>query len=286
MGDRLCIEAPSTVTGLGPGLGTLGLVLEIVDVFRVELDPESATVEGDDTLCTAYRAWPAERLPGARFTVERRIPPGKGLGEEVALTVAGLAAGAWATKAMDAREQIVRIASDLSGDAAGSAACVLGGLTAAYRDGEMIRAQHVANHLALDIVLFLPDSTEAASTLPDTIPSSAALADLGRLAYMTSAIIWGRWEQIGPSMENSLLGPAAPTERVITAAREAGAFGASLVDRGPSIIALVPRGEAGQIAGAMQDAAATSGWTGQTVTTTMREAGVVVKQEKEAEASV
>jgi homoserine kinase len=315
---RLRIEAPATSANLGPGFDTLGLALDIVDVVNVELDPDGGDVllceenaeqaldSRDNLLCRAYSRWASGReinLPGARFTVERRIPISKGLGSSAANIVAGLAAAAWAerdvkgeakaapgaaaTRAKAAEERILRLAAILEGHADNTSAAVLGGMTAAFLEGETVRVLHVANHLALGVALYIPDAPlltrDARAALPEKVSMEDAIFNLGRLAYLTTALIWGRWDQIGPAMEDRLHQPCrarlipALTE-VIKAAREAGAYGAALSGGGPSVIALGPMESAEAVAAAMEARAHQLDWAGKSVVSQVRDIGVQVKE--------
>lgn len=278
---RLCIEVPATAAGLGPGTGTLGLALNVVDVVRVELDAESPEIAGEDALCDAYRRFPNDSLPGARFEVERRILAGKGLGDGTAPAVAGLAAAAHASETKEAREIILRTAANIGGDVARTAAAVMGGLTAAFRDGDEVRALHVANHLAFDIALFMPDSPEDSAPPGGTMPIEEAIDDLGRLAYLTTALIWGRWDQISIAMRGSAAGSPPRVGAVIEAATDAGAYGAFV--SGPSVVAFAPLHQGERIAEVMSRRAEQIAWAGQTLVTGMREAGVTFEEEKEGD---
>lgn len=313
----LCIEAPATAADLGPGLDSLGLALEIADIVRVRFleAPGEATLEDvsgpyaenldshKNLLCRAYARW-AEgtdtRLPRARFRLEMNIPPARGLGSSAAAVAAGLAAAAHATEHKEGRGRLLDLGASLEGSAGAVAAALLGGMTAAFLDGSQVRALHVANHFTLGVGLFVPDEPRAASAAvkvrPDRVATTRAVASIGRAAYLTTALIWGRWEQIGPAMGEGLYRTAVPDassppkagsyrtmkpvmEEVMRTAVEAGAYGVAQAGTGPSLIALGPRGTAQDFADAMADAAARLGWNGTALVTGVREQGVAVKEE-------
>lgn len=302
---ELRIEVPATSANLGPGFDTLGLALDLVDTFRIHIDDGSDDVVlheigGDDThpldprdnlICRAYTAFARDahvRLPGVRFSVESRIPMGKGLGSSAAAIVAGLSAAAHLSGEKDTLERQLNLAVMMEGHADNAVAALIGGLTVGFIDGKTVRAIHVANHLSLGIAVFVPvdalPTREARSVLPDKIPRSDAIFNLGRLAYLTSALIWGRWELIGPAMEDRLHQPhrlslIPALDDVIVAAREAGAYGAALSGGGPSVIALGPVDRVRCIATAMEEVANTRGWKGRSIVTRVRQFGAQVKEE-------
>ena len=302
---RARIEVPATSANLGPGFDSLGLALDITDTVRVEIDPGGrdvmlADTSGDDLeslnphdnlLCRAYRAWAEDtgsNLPGARFAVESRIPIARGLGSSAAAIVAGLAAAAFAAGEKSPRERMLRLACCLEGHPDNAAAAVMGGMTVGFMDGPSAHALHVANHLTLGIALFIPRepllTSDARGMLPSRVSLSNAVFNLGRVAYLVTALQWGRWDRIGPAMEDRLHQPARirvlpALPDVIGAARAAGAYGAALSGGGPAVIALGPSGRAEEFAAAMERCATDRGWEGEAILTTVRERGVTLHEE-------
>lgn len=301
---RLRIEVPATSANLGPGFDTLGLALDIVDTVEVELDPAGnevtlCRVEGADLqldphqnlLCRAYRRWgeaSGVRLPGARFALQSAIPVGRGFGSSAASIVAGLAAGAHASETKDAAERILQLAVEMEGHPDNVAATVLGGLTVAFCDGDRVHAITVANHLSIGIALFVPEqplrTSEARAALPREVPLADAVFDLGRLAYLVTALIWGRWDQIGPAMQDRLHQPYRASlipglEEVIAAAVQHGAYGATLSGGGPAVIALGPADTVTEWAQAMEARARDCDWRGRSLITSVRATGVQVREE-------
>lgn len=299
---RVRIEVPATSANLGPGFDCLGVALDLCDTVLVELDPEHPGVElagvsGTDTLlhrrenllCRAYTAWQEDTgtsLPGARFTLESRIPMGRGLGSSAAGIVAGLAAAAFAAEDRAAEDRILRLAAHIEGHPDNVTPAVLGGMTVAFcQDGE-VRATHVANHLALGVALYVPDEPLATSdtraALPTSIPMSDAVFNLGRLAYLVTALQWGRWEEIGCAMRDRLHQPyrsklIPALDDVIAAALDGGAYGAALSGAGPSVIALGPLDRSNGFGAAMRERAHERSWPGRSIQTTIRRWGVVVR---------
>lgn len=294
------IEVPATSANLGPGFDSLGLALDIVDTVTAEYDaaggetvlhaPDAPDIDPrDNLLCRAYSAWGTDtgkELPAARFTLERRIPVARGFGSSAAAIVAGLAAARHAAGVKDDLERELRLAAAIEGHADNTTAALLGGLTVALRDGEGVRALHVANHFSFGVALFVPQAplrtAEARAALPATVPHGDAAFNLGRVAYLVTALLWGRWEEIGVAMDDRLHQPyraglIPALSAVLDAAREAGAYGAALSGGGPSVIALCPRESTGAIAGAMEARAGEEGWPGEAIVTAVRHLGVTVK---------
>ena len=241
-------------------------------------------------LCRAYRLWwedAGHTPPGVRFEVDRRIPLGKGLGSSAAACVAGLAAAAFAAEDKAPADRIVRLATQLEGHPDNVAPATLGGVVAVIQDGDAVRATPIASHLSLGVALFVPeaglDTQKARDILPATVPLTDAVFNVGRAAYLTAALIWGRWELIGPAMEDRLHQPyrarlIPALEAVIATALSAGAFGAALSGGGPSVIALGPAERAGEFAAAMEACALGKNWPGKAMVTRVRHRGVEVRK--------
>jgi homoserine kinase len=298
------ITVPASSANLGPGFDCLGMALNIVDEVTVDLDPGrgETCLEGsdhfgldrrDNLICRAYGAYALDagvELPAATFHLESHIPVGKGFGSSAASIVAGLVAAATAAgsqlDAAEVRDRLLRLAATLEGHADNTTAALLGGVTLALREGDGVRALTVVNHLTIGVVLFVPNDTlqtsDARRSLPAQVPHADAAFNASRTAYLVTALLWGRWEELGFGMEDRLhqhyrepLIPALPA--VIGAARESGAYGAALSGGGPSVIALCPPERAVEVAGGMAQRARTEGWSGETIETTVRHLGVQVK---------
>lgn len=300
---RFQITVPATSANLGPGFDSLGLALDLAMHLDAEvlpstdavtlINPAEAVDPHDNLVVHAYREWGRREgveLPGARLSLTSEIPVARGLGSSAACILAGLSAAASAMETKDARRRVLNYATDMEGHPDNVAAALMGGLTVAFRQEGEAKALHVANHLAMGIAFFLPDDTllteEARALIPRRVPLDDAIYDLGRLGYLITALLWGRWDLIGPAMDDRLhqpyraeVIPALPA--VIEGAREAGAYGAALSGGGPAVIALCPRGEEEGIAEAMRRMAAERDWTGNALVTRVREMGLTVREQKE-----
>jgi homoserine kinase len=301
---RLQIEVPATSANLGPGFDALGLAIDLCNRIDATLGAEGDEVElaevtgdssqpldpRDNLLCAAYRRWGQESgkaLPGARFSVDTQIPIGRGLGASAAAIVAGLSAAAFAESGKLPRGQILRLASVMEGHSDNAVAAVLGGMTVAFMDGEEVPALNVVNHASLGIALFIPAAplltADARACLPTEVAVGDAVANIGRTAYLTTAMIWGRWELFAPAMRDRLHQPyrarlLPALEDVIAAAEAAGAYGASLSGGGPSVIAFCPREQTAAVTAAMGRCAAERDWPGRGLATRIRHLGVQVKR--------
>lgn len=304
---RLRIEIPATSANLGPGFDALGLALDLTDIVTAEFDPavrgavlhkvtspDALELDAENNLlCEAYRRWGAasgKELPAVRFTLESRVPSARGLGSSAASIVGGMAAAAYAQEEQHPHARLLNLASAMEGHPDNAVAAILGGMTVAFREGQEVRALHVANHLEMGVALFVPAdglrTKEARACLPPEVPMPDAVYNLGRAAYLTTAVLWGRWECLGDAMRDHLHQPyrarfIPALDPVIAAAREAGAYGAALSGAGPTVIALTPPSAAETVGRAMETCAAGRVWEGRSVITRIREGGYQITEVKE-----
>ncbi|GAC1645661.1 MAG: homoserine kinase [Chloroflexota bacterium] len=299
---RARIDVPATSANLGPGFDCLGVAMDLCDTIHVDLDALETDVvlaglsvddvaidERENLLCQAYRSWQEDTgvaLPGARFTVEKRIPMGRGLGSSAAAIVGGLAAAAFAAGDKNPTHRILKLATRIEGHPDNVTPATMGGVTVSFCDEGEVHAIHVANHLAIGVAIFVPEQSLATATtraaLPTTIPMSSAVFNLGRLAYLVTALQWGRWDQIGPAMQDRLHQPhrarlIPALNEVIGAALEGGAYGAALSGAGPAVVALAPMSQAEQVAHSMETRARKHAWPGKSITTSVRRWGAVAR---------
>lgn len=296
---RLRIEIPATTANLGPGFDALGMALDFTEVVEVVIGGDEVVLEGcppgldphDNLFCAGYRAWEARRgrhLRGARFSPQNRIPMARGLGSSAACVLAGVAAAAWVGDDSGAEGEILELASTLEGHADNAVAAVLGGITVACCHGERVHALRVCNAPPLEVVLYVPDAElltdEARAALPERVPLQDAVFNVGRAAYLVTALAAGRWEALGEAMEDRLHQPyrlrhIPALNEVIGAAREAGALGAALSGGGPSVLAFVPEGRSAPVARAMEEAAQRHGEAGRSMVTRVRDEGLRVRED-------
>ena len=251
---------------------------------------EAEVDRSDHFACQGYRAYAADTgtdLPGASFNREGRIPVGKGFGSSAAAIVAGLAAAAHAAGEKDPRERIVRLAATLEGHPDNSTAAILGGVTVAFCHNELVHALNVVNHVSLGVALFVPDeplrTAEARRMLPAEISVRDAVFNLSRSTYLATALAWGRWDFIAPAMHDRLHQPyrmqvIPGLDSVLSAALEAGAYGAALSGGGPAVLALGPQELMHEIAARMEEVAHQQDWLGHSMETQVRSRGVQVTE--------
>lgn len=282
MGRRASVLVPATTANLGAGFDSLGLALDLYNRFEFELgsDGFSVTGEGESELAASrgrlvYRAWNAAYAYAGRAAcpvklhIKSQIPVGRGLGSSATAVIAGLYAANYLGDLRLETSQLLSLATRIEGHPDNVAPALMGGLVLiASQDSE-----DELDYLVLDapreliIVLAVPDfelsTAKARSVLPDFVPHSHAVFNVGKVALFTAAWIKREWALLGKAMDDRLHQPfRAPLvpglEEVLSTAREAGALGAALSGAGPSVVALAIKNP-DDIAKAMKSAFATHG---------------------------
>jgi homoserine kinase len=215
----------------------------------LEVDP------GDDLVVVAFQAELARRGVAAvsgRLTIDSEIPVGRGLGTSAAAAVAGLLLGAAVSgEESPDRTALLSEATRLEGHGDNAAPALLGGLVAVVRREEHeVRALRFPLSADIGFAFAAPEArvatAEARRVLPSQYEKSTTFAALGRLAALLHGLAEGDPEALTMGMQDDLhvpyrlaLTPAAAA--VFDAAREAGAWAATLSGSGSGVIAACPR---------------------------------------------
>ena len=257
---KVTVTVPAACTGLGPGLESFSLALGLRETLEFSVRPDSQLAlyvhgEGDRPPTLRHPALRAaiavfqsqESAPaGLSVSVQSRIPPNCGLGDNAALTVGGLLG---ANNLLDTplkRDDLINMACKLTGLASAPIAALLGGLvvTSDSKDHERFyRRVNIATD-ALKAVIVLPDLAAYADPFPTL--ASVSLAELagaaGRAALMMEAFRAGDWALLTRTLPDPLVEPRrraliTGADDAIAAAQEAGALCTVVCGGGPALIA-------------------------------------------------
>jgi homoserine kinase len=264
---RACaVRVPCSTSNLGAGFDCLGLAFD--RYIDAGFEPGGGTLEvqrrgtlrhlpgavADDVFVQAFVAELARRgaapdIHGALF-ISSAIPVGRGLGSSGAAVVAGIALAAEACGATLDRDAALASAVVLEGHPDNAAPALFGGLVAvAYTEHSTPRAMRLPLSSELGFVFAAPDleiSTQRArAALPQQVPHSAAVRNLGRLAALLYGLAHADRAAIATGFNDELhvpyrmpLIPNGAT--AVNAAVEAGAWAATISGSGSGIVAVGP----------------------------------------------
>jgi homoserine kinase len=278
----LRVRVPASSANLGPGFDALGLALALYDdvVVRVTDEPgltvdvagvnaESVPRNARNLVVRSMRAT-FRVLGGAPEGLEvvcaNRIPHGRGLGSSAAAIVAGVLAARGVVVGGSERlddDAVIALATSIEGHPDNVAACVRGGLTVAWTQGESVAAVGVPVSPEIVPVALVPGSSSstraARKLLPDSVPHADAARNAGRAALLVEALR-SRPDLLMVATEDALHQPYRATAMPRTAAlmeklRGAG-IPAVVSGAGPTVLALTTSETREQAAGF-----AKRGWT-------------------------
>jgi len=203
------VRTPATSANLGPGFDALGLALDLYDDVVAAVTDEGLSIdvagEGEDLPRTekhlvvkAMRAT-FDRLGGQPRGLElacaNRIPHGRGLGSSASAIVAGILLARALVLGGDQEltlDDVLALANEIEGHPDNVAACLLGGLTIAWRDEARAHAVRVADVGGVLPVLAIPSfessTKKARGLLPAEVPHADAARNAGRSALLVAAL--------------------------------------------------------------------------------------------------
>lgn len=299
------LRVHGSTSNLGPGFDFLGLSIGLF--LEVQGDFLERRAKGAHTIhYPGGTPWTAEEdlilraiakhseafdwpLPALRLEVTSEIPVGRGFGSSGAAVAAGLLIAATAARHVEAladRERLLApLALELEGHPDNGVASLLGGCTLAVPHPVGLKVVRQPVHRELGFVVAWPSSPlftpEARRVLPEHVPLADAIENPRRLALLLHGLRTGDPEAIALGVEDRLherfrraLIPGA--DQAIAAAKEAGAYGATLSGAGSGLVAIGPHSRLGSIGAAL--AAPLDG--GQMRVTTFEDSAPVVRQAK------
>jgi homoserine kinase len=281
------VRVPGSTSNLGAGFDSVGLALN--RYFRASFEPgdgELRVVRGgtlagltvaddEDTFVRAFRTRlqkHGKETPGGLLQCESEIPLARGMGSSAAAVVAGLALADAAANAADwlsedahtgagARQGALAWAEAWEGHPDNAAPSLFGGLIAVARD-EVGRAHAFELPLAESIGLAFAaparelNTRQARAALPATVPHPVATRAVGRTAALVRGLASGEPALLRLGFEDELHVPyrlpLIPGGRAaLSAAREAGAWAATISGSGTGLLAVCAHEAAETVAAAM-----------------------------------
>ncbi len=258
------LTVPATSANLGSGFDALGLALDLRDELEAVVVPDGLEVvvsgEAADEVTlderhlvvramrTAFDAM-GEQPSGLRLTCRNAIPHARGLGSSAAAIVGGIHLARALVEGGRSRLKDLaafQLAASLEGHPDNVAAAGFGGLTVAWREGDVFHAAPTQVAPGIGVVVFVPPtplSTELArGLLPPTVPHADAAASAGRAALLVAAMATGWTAKLHDATRDWLhqeyRRPAMPDSLDLVDALRVAGHGAVVSGAGPSVLVL------------------------------------------------
>ena len=253
------IKVPASTANLGPGFDSLGIALDLCNIFSMEEADGCRIVSadgqevptGEDNLIyrSARHLYELCGKPFSGLSVleDIKIPMARGLGSSSTCIVGGLFGANELLGRPLSKEELLKEAVSLEGHPDNVTPALLGGFTVSVLSGNevfYVRAELPEN---LKFVAFVPDfemkTADARAVLPEEYSRKDAVFDLSRAALMASSLLTGKWENLRIASEDRLHQPyrlplIPKSEKLLSGAYEKGALAAFLSGAGPTLLAI------------------------------------------------
>ena len=216
------ITVPATSANLGIGYDTLGMAVSLYSHFTFERSerlqisgcPEEFQNEGNlvyVSFVDALREWGEEPFP-VRLDIQTEVPVARGLGSSSTCVVAGIMAAAALTGHTVDRAELVRIATSVEGHPDNVAPAILGGAVCSFTpEGGLPRCLRYDVSDRLRFITVIPPyevhTSEARKVVPQEVPLSSAVWQMGRIAGMTRGLETGDLALIADANDDRLQEP-------------------------------------------------------------------------------
>ena len=287
MGREIRVRVPATSANLGSGFDALGVARTLYnelcfyeddgDGIRVEVEGlgrgEIPTALSENMASIAMAE--AAALNGADLPKSgvlrliNRIPPARGLGSSSAALAGGIFLGNVLTGGGLDRQAMLNAVTKLEGHPDNVAPALCGGLCISVMDSGRTLTQGVPLGEELSFIAVSPSvevpTERARAVLPQTLAYKDGVFNVGRVALLVTAFITEHYEHLPYGLEDKLHMPyrlplIPGGAKVLQAAVDAGALGATVSGSGSTIIAFTTKNEAA-VQAAMEDAFVQAGLT-------------------------
>jgi homoserine kinase len=243
LGRRRVVRVPASTANLGPGFDVMAAALalhtelEVVETgsFAVHTELDVPTDRSNLIVRAFETLHPADDF---QFRISSQIPLNGGLGSSAAAIVAGLVA---ADHLFELDADVFAAATALEGHPDNVAAALRGGFVIC-QDAQV---HAIPTPMGLEALLVVPDepvATELARrALPAQVPLTDAVHNVAAAATLTLGLATENWELIAAGLQDRLHQPHRAhlyprSMRVVAAARDLGALGATISGAGPTVL--------------------------------------------------
>lgn len=216
------VTVPATSANLGIGYDTLGMAVSLYSHFTFD-HADTLTITGcpeefqnrDNMVYVAFEQaleqWGMEPFP-ISIDIQTEIPVARGLGSSSTCVVAGIMGAAALTRRTVTREELVAMATALEGHPDNVAPALLGAAVCSFTpEDELPRCLRYNVSERLRFITIIPPyevhTSEARKVVPQEVPLSTAVWQMGRIAGLTRGLETGDTELIAAANDDRLQEP-------------------------------------------------------------------------------
>ncbi|OAB38947.1 homoserine kinase [Paenibacillus macquariensis subsp. defensor] len=261
----VCVKVPASTANLGPGFDTLGMALSLYSwIGMKESEHTQFHLYGDQmnglTADKSNLVYQVAQLvfdeagvcvPEIEISMYSDIPLTRGLGSSASAIVGGMVAANALIGSPLSKDKLFDMATKLEGHPDNVGASLFGGIITAIWDGIHADYIRMEPHTNLEVLVVIPEfqlsTSDARKVLPDQISREDAVYNISRSSLLVAALSQGRFDLIGRAMSDRLHQPYRASlvpgmSRILEEAPNRGALGVALSGAGPTLLALVDRG--------------------------------------------
>lgn len=216
------VTVPATSANLGIGYDTLGMAVSLYSHFTFD-HADTLTITGcpeefqnrDNMVYVAFEQaleqWGMEPFP-ISIDIQTEIPVARGLGSSSTCVVAGIMGAAALSRRTVTREELVAMATALEGHPDNVAPALLGAAVCSFTpEGDLPRCLRYNVSERLRFITIIPPyevhTSEARKVVPQEVPLSTAVWQMGRIAGLTRGLETGDTELIAAANDDRLQEP-------------------------------------------------------------------------------
>lgn len=213
------VIVPATTANIGPGFDTLGLALNMYNIYEFEEINEGLVIEGcpdkyknknnlvyESFQVTAQKI--GKKVKGLKIIMQTDIPVSRGLGSSSACIVGGVFGANALLGGNLSKDELFKIAVNIEGHPDNIAPAVYGGLTASIvEDGTPYCANYnISNELKFCALIpdFETSTSEARKLLPEKISFEDAVYNISRTAVLLKSFEEGNYHVIKVALKDRL----------------------------------------------------------------------------------
>jgi len=260
------VRVPATSANMGPGFDSIGIALQLYNVFGFKETEEGLTFKGvPEEFCNknnvVYEAMMKCFDRGGYSpkgleisTLIQDVPVSRGLGSSSTCIVGGLVGANEIMGKRFSQDEILEMAVEMEGHPDNVAPALLGGLVVAIIEEGRVYYEKINVHENIKFVPIIPDfrlsTKDAREVLPDKISLKDGVYNVGRAALLVAAMTSGKTELLKFACkdafhENYRSKLIKGFEEVKNEAYRVGAMASYLSGAGPTIMTMISENQVG-----------------------------------------